>query len=330
MRAWLVFWMSILATTAVSAQQPRLAIPVDCELGNDCFVQKYVDYDKGPGYRDYHCGYLTNDGHKGTDFRVRDIAGMNRGVAVLAAAAGVVRNVREGMPDVDVRLVGRDAVIDRGYGNTVIVDHGGDWRTIYAHLRRGSVAVQQGQRVHAGQALGMIGLSGMTEFPHVHFEVRFGKRIVDPFVGLATPSGCAAARTAPWQPDALGKLNYRPTFLLRAGFSNRPMKRAAMQYGLYDRDVLSRKRGSLSFGVFVAGLFPGDRFEISIQDEAGNKVRNGSHTMTKAAAVQFRSLTHSQAKPLPAGRYRARFVLRRKAEQTYTQVIEIERSVTLR
>ena len=198
---------------------PVLKLPVDCEMGQHCFIQKYFDHRRGKSYQDYRCGPLADDAHTGTDFRLPDHAAMARGVAVVAAASGTIRNVRDGMPDVDVRLVGRDAVTDRGLGNVVIVDHGGGWRTIYGHLRRGSVTVSKGQRVATGQKLGLIGLSGITQFPHVHFEVRFAKRSVDPFVGLATHTGCGVGKKVMWHPDLVPRLGYRPTFLLGAALS---------------------------------------------------------------------------------------------------------------
>ncbi len=285
MRSLCGVWLGVLVSlsaSAAAAAAPRLGIPIDCQIGPDCFIQNYVDHRAGKGYQDYHCGFLTNNGHTGTDFRLRNHAAIDDAVAVVAAAEGTVRHLRDGMPDVDVRVVGNDAVTDRGLGNAVVIDHGAGWRTIYGHMRRGSVAVAAGQHVGAGQKLGLIGLSGLTEFPHVHFEVRFGKRLIDPFVGLETHTGCSAGKKAMWRPEALARLDYRPTILLGAGFSVRPMKRAAMQYDLYERGTLSGKRGSLHFGVFVAGLYAGDRLIMKLTDSAGKQLREGSSKISRS------------------------------------------------
>ena len=333
MRALHFVWFGVLVLVSASAAaepSPRLGLPIDCQIGPDCFVQNYVDHRAGKSYQDYRCGYLTNDGHSGTDFRLRHHAAIDDGVAVIAASKGTVRHIRDGMPDIDVRVVGRDAVTDRGLGNAVVIDHGGGWRTIYGHMQRGSIAVAVGQHVGAGQKLGLIGLSGLTEFPHVHFEVRFAKRSIDPFVGLQTHTGRHIGKKPMWRPEALARLDYRPTFLLGAGFSTRPMKRAAMQYGLYERSILSGKHGSLHFGVFVAGLYLGDRFDIRITDRIGKTLRKGSSTIKQPATVKFRSLTHSQATPLPSGRYKAQFNLYRKNGKNDVPILKIEREVTLR
>ena len=295
-----------------------------------CFIQKYFDHRRGKSYQDYRCGPLADDAHTGTDFRLPDHAAMARGVAVVAAASGTIRNVRDGMPDVDVRLVGRDAVTDRGLGNVVIVDHGGGWRTIYGHLRRGSVTVSKGQRVATGQKLGLIGLSGITQFPHVHFEVRFAKRSVDPFVGLATHTGCGVGKKVMWHPDLVPRLGYRPTFLLGAGFSVHPMKRTALQYGLYDQATLSRKFGALYFGVFLSGLYTGDRYELQLSDATGRTIRAAEGTVPSSSVVLFRSIGLTQSIPLAAGTYGARYQLTGKREGKLGTVLTVARKVTLR
>lgn len=319
------------SAAAASAQTPpRLGLPLECEIGETCFIQNYVDHRRGKGYQDYHCGFLTNNGHSGTDFRLPNHAAMARGVTVVAAADGVVRYVRDSMPDVDVRLVSHDAVTDRGLGNVVTIDHGGGWRTIYGHMRRNSVAVAKGQRVTTGQKLGLIGLSGLSEYPHVHFEVRFGKRFIDPFVGLQTHTGCGAGSGALWQPETLEQLIYVPTFLIAAGFSDRPMSRPALQYGLYERTTLRRKLGGLYFAIFLSGLHKGDRYTLQLTDINGKALKTARGTLEKPAAVQFRTIGLKRNGPLLAGPYHVRYTLFGTRNGKPGPVLEIKRTVTLK
>lgn len=64
------------------------------------------------------------------------------------------------------------------YGKLVIVDHGYDLKTYYAHLR--AYEVQEGQQVKRGQVVGYIGSTGASTGPHLHYEVRSGGAWTDP------------------------------------------------------------------------------------------------------------------------------------------------------
>ena len=65
-----------------------------------------------------------------------------------------------------------------GYGNTVVIDHGGGLATLYAHQSR--VAVRPGQRVERGEVIGYVGSTGYSTGPHLHFEVRVGGAVRNP------------------------------------------------------------------------------------------------------------------------------------------------------
>jgi len=65
-----------------------------------------------------------------------------------------------------------------GYGNLVVIDHGGGISTAYGH--QSSIAVACGQQVSQGQTIGYVGSTGHSTGPHVHFEVRVNGGAVDP------------------------------------------------------------------------------------------------------------------------------------------------------
>mgnify|MGYP000896134388 CR=1 FL=1 len=65
-----------------------------------------------------------------------------------------------------------------GYGKYIIIDHGGGYRTVYAHLS--SINVVNGQKVSQGQLIGHAGNSGNSYGAHLHFEIRINGRSVNP------------------------------------------------------------------------------------------------------------------------------------------------------
>lgn len=65
-----------------------------------------------------------------------------------------------------------------GYGNAVILDHGGDLTTLYAHTSE--LLVREGESIRAGQIIATVGSTGLSTGPHLHFEVREKGEPVDP------------------------------------------------------------------------------------------------------------------------------------------------------
>ena len=255
-----------------SAEAPELTLPVACTIGVDCWPVVYFDRVASADAADYRCGRLSYDGHTGTDFAVADMAAVARGVPVVASAPGVVRNVRDGMADIDVTTIGRDRLEGRDCGNGVAITHDGDWETLYCHLRQDSIAVEPGDVVDAGDLLGLVGMSGYASFPHVELTVMHNDQAIDPFTGSAEPATADACDVGPgplWTTTALAAMPYRPVVVTKLGFaSERP-------------EWLDVKRGAHSatnvpieapvFIVYVEGyaLSAGDQLEIVVRDPQG-------------------------------------------------------------
>lgn len=77
-----------------------------------------------------------------------------------------------------------------GFGNLVILAHGGGWQTFYGHMSSpvetlAKLGVICGAAVSRGQTIGYVGQSGAAQWPHVHFEVRNGATAYDPLPFLA-------------------------------------------------------------------------------------------------------------------------------------------------
>lgn len=320
----LLLWL----TGPARAEAPvDLALPIDCRPGVDCWPLRYVDHDPGPGARDYACGRLTGDGHKGTDIAIRDQAAMVAGVLVRAAAAGTVDALRDGMADQSLAPGGREALGGRSCGNGIRLDHGDGWTTWYCHLRRGSLMVQEGDRVERGQALALVGLSGETTFPHLHFDVRQGDRPVDPFVGTDGPRGCGPGERPLWDADVMAELAYRPVALIHAGIAPAPPNAEDVRRGYHDRETLAVTSRVLELWVEGYWVETGDRVQFTITgpDDATVVARTVELDRSWPRWFQFVG-ARRPGDAWPAGTYTGEVTLLRDGLAPVT----LERSVELR
>jgi murein hydrolase activator len=92
--------------------------------------------------------------------------GATKGAGIAAAAAGEIAHISW----------------LRGYGSFIIIDHGGGFYTLYAHLDE--INIELGQTVMMGEKIGTVGESGSLTGPKLHFELRKGKEQLDPEVWL--------------------------------------------------------------------------------------------------------------------------------------------------
>lgn len=94
--------------------------------------------------------------HKAVDFA------SSLGIEVVASASGVVKSVYE----------------DKYFGNVIVIDHLNHYVTFYAHLTR--IFPQQGFFVEKGETIGLVGSSGFSTNPHLHYEVLLRGNNIDP------------------------------------------------------------------------------------------------------------------------------------------------------
>lgn len=297
----------------------RLGLPLDCVLGETCFIQQFVDRDPGPAAQDFTCGPLVYDGHKGTDFAVPDLAAMAAGVTVRAAAPGIVTGLRDGMPDIASNAPDAPDLDGKDCGNGVAIDHGDGWVTQYCHMARGSLQVASGERVAAGTALGRVGLSGRTEFPHLHLSVRRNGEVIDPFAPVdATSCGVPVAGEMLWDPP----LDYVPGGIVGLGLADHVPDYAAIKAGTAPV-TLDPEGDGLVLWVHVFGTRAGDVLTIAIDGPGGRlHLRETGFDRTQARAFRASGLRRASAR-WPAGTYAGSATLQRGMD-----VVD-SRSVTL-
>tara|TARA_B100000965_G_scaffold403697_1_gene432499 strand:+ start:984 stop:2177 length:1194 start_codon:yes stop_codon:yes gene_type:complete len=103
--------------------------------------------------------------HNGVDYAAK------RGTPIRATGEGVIQSVGW----------------KSGYGRTIVIRHGGEITTLYAHLEKYHSSISRGTKVSQGQTIGYVGDSGLATAPHLHYEFRIGEKRTDP-LKVALPS----------------------------------------------------------------------------------------------------------------------------------------------
>lgn len=272
------------AGAAVAGPPPQLGLPADRTLGQTCHIQNYVDDDPGPGVHDYMCRSLSYDGHEGTDLALPSLAAMRAGVDVIAPAPGTVLRVRDSMPDRYYSDDQKAALKGRDCGNGVVIDHGDGWQSQLYHMTRGSIVVRPGDIVARGDVLGRLGLSGRTEFPHVHLGLRKDGATVDPFRPDASNT-CGAAQGALW----LQQPAYLPGGLLNIGFATGVPTCDAVRAGTAGLAAILQDAPALVVWVFGFGGRAGDVIRLSITGPDGTEDFTHDTVSDKTQAQYFRA-----------------------------------------
>jgi hypothetical protein len=250
---------------------------------------------------------------------------MAQGVPVVAAAPGIVRRMRDGMADRGLsNAASREAIAGQECGNGVVIEHGEGWETQYCHLQQGSVRVTVGQSVERGQQLGNIGLSGKTEFPHVHLTVRHRGKVIDPFTGLPQSAGCGGGGASLWRDP---RIVYEDVALYHAGFSGTVPRSEAIRDGVLGPPTLPAEADALVLWIDIFGVQADDRLHFRLLTPDGRTLLDREDRLDKTQARYFAYAgIKRQGSRWPAGTYRGEVTLRRErdaADIVQTRVVTI-------
>ena len=295
------------------AKEPKFSLPIQCKLGQDCFIQLYSDRDSGKAEIDWGCGRLTYDGHTGTDFAIPNQAAMARGVQVLAAAKGKVLRIRDGVNDLPLKDRNDPRIKGQECGNGVVVEHGNSWQTQYCHLRRGSVVVKPGDLVNSGSQLGLVGESGMASFPHVHFEIRHQNKVVDPFMGETVGTRCLRKPQSLWQ----NPLAYISTGFIDAGFTNLLPTVEQAEQGNMSMEKLTKQSNALIFWIRAYGVLEGDEEQYQILAPDQSVFSDRVQKITKSSKSWFSYTGKRNTQTLSPGEWQGKYSLIRNGNPVF-------------
>gem|GEM_PF-576382 len=151
-------------------------------------ISNFVDEANGSGTLDYNCGSRTYDGHNGTDIFLWPFPWHkmnNNEVEIIAAASGTIVARYDGNFDQQC------AWNNNAQGNGIVVQHNDGSRAWYWHMKKFSLTTKGvGATVSAGEYLGVVGSSGISTGPHLHFEVyNSNNQVIDPWGGPCNYKG---------------------------------------------------------------------------------------------------------------------------------------------
>ena len=194
---------------------PKLDWPIKQAAGFKYFkvygVSNFVDLDANfPNIlTDYNCGTRTYDNangynHAGTDIFIWPYA-INMmdadQVEIIAAAAGTILSKHDGEFD-------KSCALNGSQWNAVYVEHADGSVAWYGHMKKGSLTTKTvGSTVAAGEYLGIVGSSGNSTGPHLHFELHDDKgKILDPYYGTCNNKGSLWNNQKPYRESEINAL----------------------------------------------------------------------------------------------------------------------------
>jgi murein DD-endopeptidase MepM/ murein hydrolase activator NlpD len=123
----------------------------------------------------------------GFSMRIHPISGQwkqHKGIDFAAATGTAIRAAGDGVVDF--------AGVQGGYGNMVVIQHGSNYSTAYAHMSHMAVGLRRGSKVKQGEVIGYVGMTGWSTGPHLHYEFRVGNEARNPD-SIAVPEAPALA-----------------------------------------------------------------------------------------------------------------------------------------
>ncbi len=287
------------STTLGWPLRPATAL-LDCDYA---YLSAGVDHNATNGaIKDYNCGTITYDGHGGNDLSIwpYNFHKMDNDlVEVVAAAPGTILYKSDGHFD-------RNCATNTDTANYIIIRHADGSQANYWHLKKNSVTTKAvGQTVIAGEYLGIVGSSGNSSGPHLHFEVWSGSTSatrIDPFSGSCNNlnAGTWWASQKPYKKTAVVKVSVNTTDIVVPGCptTETPNESHSFQVPFQGAGLPA---GFAKFYIFIQNDTPGINVNLSILNPNGSVFNSWTYTSTVNYKTSYKGW--SKLLPTTAGTY---------------------------
>ena len=267
------------------------------------FIGAYVDQNTTAGaILDFNCENNTYDAHQGTDIAIWPFVFLkmdNNQVEVIAAAAGTIVQKADGNYD-------RNCATNSLTANSIIIQHADGSQALYWHMKKNSVTSKiVGQTVVAGEYLGVVGSSGSSTGPHLHFEIRSGSTSAtykDPFSGT-----CNSLNATSWwaiqkphtNPEIL-KVSVNATDIVIPGCPSTEISNESNSFSIPFQGA-GLSPGYAKFYVFVREIPVSSIMDMKILNPNGSAFNSWSYTIPTFYKVSY--LGFSKLLPTIPGTY---------------------------
>ncbi len=285
-------------------------------------VSAFVDHNpSSPDWlRDYVCGTRTYDmagyNHRGTDFFTWPFGWSkmdNAEVEIVAAAPGTIVFRQDGNAD-------RSCAVNGNAWNAVFLQHADGSVTWYGHMKRNSVTAKPvGSTVASGEYLGIVGSSGNSTGPHLHFELHDqGGGLIDPYAGSCNNVASWWVAQRPYYDSAINSLTTGSAAPVFPSCPNPETSNAKDQFNRGD---------TIYFTTYYRDQLYGQQSQYAVYKPDGTVFRSWTGTPSVsfyAASYWYRS--YALAANAPYGRWRFEVVYDGK---TYTHYFVVGNAVSL-
>ena len=287
------------------ASPPKLGWPIQASASNTDYgfhgLSAFPDQNTNAASMfDFNCGARTYDGHRGTDFFLWPFYWWKMDhdeVQVIAAAPGTITYKTDGNYD-------RNCSANSATGNMLVITHADGSSIWYGHMKNGSLTAKGvGETVVEGEYLGVVGSSGSSTGPHLHFEPHdASNRSIDPWQGacnaLATNSWWRSQR--PYYDSAINKISTHSAAVVQ------PACPGAETPNLCD---VFNPGATIYFYTFHRDHQAGDATHhvIARPDGSVYTAWDSTNTVFYASSWWYRTFTPSAASPRGSWIYRATY-----------------------
>lgn len=243
-------------------------------------ITGHVDQDIQSGsVADYHCGMLTYDGHQGTDIATWPFPFYkmeNDQVQVIAAADGILIDKGDGQYDRNCEWNGMSA-------NYAIVQHEDGSRALYWHMKSGSVTSKViGEHISTGEYLGIVGSSGISTGPHLHFELQSADSnptYLDPYSGDCNILNANSwwADQKPYLEPALLKTSVHTTDVNMPPCPQTEELNESNSFTIPFQGP-GLPPGYAKFYIFLRDVITGTKVDLRMKDADGNVINSWNYT----------------------------------------------------